>query len=196
MRIRSDEQRVPFLRAFTLVELLVVIAIIGVLVALLLPAIQGAREAGRRAACLNHLRQAGIALQNYHAARGQFPFAGRDYGWCQNPQKDGSLEIRNWNGWLFLLPYLEHQAIYDQFDLRHPAANNVIGNEACCSPTATRGRLIGDAMASGNAQLVSQELSIMRLPLGNRRFPDIDWPDVRPRRRPGRWENELRLFCF
>ena len=63
-------------RAFTLVELLVVIAIIGVLVALLLPAIQAARETARRTECLNHLKQMGVALENHHDAHNYFPTGG------------------------------------------------------------------------------------------------------------------------
>lgn len=149
---------------FTLVELLVVIAIIGVLVALLLPAVQAAREAARRLHCSNNMKQLGLALQNYHSAHGHFPFAGADYGWCRYPQTGGSKQIRNWNGLVFLMPYLEQQAIYDRFDQGNAAANIMEGNDLCCPPTNSLGELVGDALSSGNAKLSTEVISLLLCP--------------------------------
>ena len=94
-------------RGFTLVELLVVIAIIGVLVALLLPAVQSAREAGRRSQCQNNFRQVGIALHNYHSAKKTFP---------EGQNNDLSPAYYHAPGWgALILPYMEHAALFDQF---------------------------------------------------------------------------------
>jgi prepilin-type N-terminal cleavage/methylation domain-containing protein len=98
-------------RAFTLVELLVVIAIIGVLVALLLPAIQAAREAARRTQCLNNLKQIGVALQNHHDARKSFPLG------CELDADIGDLDetLRTWA--IEILPYAEDdnlRKLYEQ----------------------------------------------------------------------------------
>ncbi len=93
---------------FTLVELLVVIAIIGILVALLMPAVQGAREASRRLQCHNHLKQIGLALHTYHAMHQVFPAGGMIRQTSQ---------IRYGHPWwVALLPALEQQAVYDRFD--------------------------------------------------------------------------------
>lgn len=88
-------------RGFTLVELLVVIAIIGILVALLLPAIQAAREAARRAQCVNNLKQLGVALQNYHDVKKQLPIGA--YSCC-------------WGTWQpAILPFIEEQQLADLY---------------------------------------------------------------------------------
>jgi prepilin-type N-terminal cleavage/methylation domain-containing protein len=97
---RGPRERGGLRRAFTLVELLVVIAIIGVLVALLLPAIQAARESARRSQCTNHLKQIGLALLNHHDAKQEFPVGAA--------LQEGSM----WSA--FILPYLELGTLRDR----------------------------------------------------------------------------------
>src|SRR5216117_2575199 len=93
-------------RVFTLVELLVVIAIIGVLVALLLPAVQAAREAARRMRCQNNLKQIGLASHNHHDVVGEIP------------QAYSETTGLSWH--VYILPYIEQQALYNNFDLVTP----------------------------------------------------------------------------
>lgn len=119
--------------AFTLVELLVVIAIIGVLIALLLPAVQQAREAARRMTCTNKLKQIGLAIHNHHDTYGQFPSGVRytpepDFtsgSWCSTSGTTGTREP--WT--VKILPFLEENNLYDQFDLNasFTATSNVPG---------------------------------------------------------------------
>lgn len=102
----------PTRRGFTLVELLVVIAIIGVLVALLLPAVQAAREAARRIQCKNHLRQLGLAALLHVEQQGFFPGGGWGWGWTGDPDRGfGAGQPAGWN--YSLLPFLEQQAVYE-----------------------------------------------------------------------------------
>jgi prepilin-type N-terminal cleavage/methylation domain-containing protein/prepilin-type processing-associated H-X9-DG protein len=96
--------------AFSLTELLVAVAIIGTLVSLLLPAVQQAREAARRSACQNNVRQMGLALHSFEAARGYYPASGWTVASPANP--DGKFI-----GWrAFLLPYVEQIALYGAYD--------------------------------------------------------------------------------
>jgi prepilin-type N-terminal cleavage/methylation domain-containing protein len=96
-------------RGFTLVELLVVIAIIGILIALLLPAVQAAREAARRSQCSNNLKQIGLGLQNYADANKTFPPGTVNHDHCC-----GTLSEMVWT--ISILPYLELSNLHEQFD--------------------------------------------------------------------------------
>ena len=94
---------------FTLVELLVVIAIIGVLIALLLPAVQAAREAARRTTCANHLKQYGLGIHNYHDTIKVLPPAGLNEGWNQRPGISWQVRI---------LPYTEQTSLYEKINMK------------------------------------------------------------------------------
>ena len=102
-------------RGFSLVELLVVIAILGILMGLLLPAVQRSREAAHRGQCLANLRQMGIALHAYHGVSGVFPPGGIE--WRPAGSTRGERQLA-WS--VFLLPFLEQKNLYDTLDLRTP----------------------------------------------------------------------------
>lgn len=116
--MRASQTRAPRRRScgFTLVELLVVVAIIAVLIGLLLPAVQSARESARRTQCLNHLRQLGLAVLQFHSARGRLPTAGD----CSDGYHDPAQEYRPLYGfenagWHYqVLPYLEQTTVTDR----------------------------------------------------------------------------------
>ncbi|WP_010586142.1 DUF1559 domain-containing protein [Schlesneria paludicola] len=110
-------------RAFTLIELLVVIAIIGVLVALLLPAVQQAREAARRTQCKNNLKQIGLALHNYESSFSVFPMGDCSYNF-------GAGEIPQASAQFYILPYLDQGNAYNAHDINDQINGNPAASEA------------------------------------------------------------------
>jgi prepilin-type N-terminal cleavage/methylation domain-containing protein len=120
--------------AFTLVELLVVIAIIGILIALLLPAVQAAREAARRSQCANNLKQIGIGFHNFQDIHGYLPNGGRD-GDSRVDAVSVCCNATTRHGWTWLyniLPYVEQEATFnrasDAHDPNPPVAGSTVGN--------------------------------------------------------------------
>lgn len=196
-------------RAFTLVELLVVIAIIGILIALLLPAVQAAREAARRMSCSNNLRQIGIGLHHYHDAHGCFPPGGIERRDAMNPK---GRQIA-WSA--FLLPFVEQKAIYDTIDFgkafdsaaNAPAAAMVIPLYLCPSvPRASDlvqgrgacdyGGIYGERITGPNAppkgvMLYDRAIRIRDITDGTSTTlavsEDSGWQD-------GQWINALNVF--
>jgi prepilin-type N-terminal cleavage/methylation domain-containing protein/prepilin-type processing-associated H-X9-DG protein len=112
MYAHSGRSETRFRQGFTLVELLVVIAIIGILVALLLPAIQAARESARRAQCKNQLRQIAVACLNYESTRKTYPPGGWSWLWMGDPDK--GFGQRQPGGWIYhCTPFLEETTIFE-----------------------------------------------------------------------------------
>jgi prepilin-type N-terminal cleavage/methylation domain-containing protein/prepilin-type processing-associated H-X9-DG protein len=151
---------------FTLVELLVVISIIGVLVALLLPAVQAAREAARRMSCTNNMKQLGLALHNYHDTYKVFPSATYSHKACNpNAAAVPSNPAMNASGWLTALPFFEQGSVADRYN------KNECPSIATASGAASPSPLIGNPVTNGNGALVCEKLPIFICPSN----PSKDW---------------------
>lgn len=148
-------------RGFTLVELLVVIAIIGVLVALLLPAVQAAREAARRAQCQSAIKNIALAVLNYESAKNELPA-----GVVGQP-----VQVEAWSWSTLTLPYLEQQAIYDRL---RPSSSYMM------PPDGTRGgkRNLCDVFIAAKSN--PKELEPLQTPLSIFRCPSDSTPDLVP----------------
>jgi prepilin-type N-terminal cleavage/methylation domain-containing protein/prepilin-type processing-associated H-X9-DG protein len=123
-------------RGFTLIELLVVIAIIGVLIALLLPAVQSAREAARRSQCVNNLKQLGVALHNYDSTTQSFPLGGNN-----GPGGPTTNDNRYWGAWsphAMLLPYLEQNQVYSAINFNYLGRSDGGGEQGNKTGVMTR----------------------------------------------------------
>jgi prepilin-type N-terminal cleavage/methylation domain-containing protein/prepilin-type processing-associated H-X9-DG protein len=146
----------PLRLAFTLVELLVVIAIIGVLVALLLPAVQAAREAARRSECSNNLKQIGLALHNFQDTHKSFPPGGVSGASTTAVHRKFQITPNTLHGWAaFTLPFMEQQPLYEKYTFRQdwrapangPARETVLSVFLC--PSAPRASKIHSVTIGG-----------------------------------------------
>src|SRR5262249_50598736 len=161
---------------FTLVELLVVIAIIGILIALLLPAVQQARETARRIQCVNHLKQIALAAHGYTDQHGLLPPSGvvaektASYGSTQYPVFDQqSGKMFSWA--VLLLPFLEETNLYNQFDQTRTALDQP--NEPqetsvpvyLCPSDNARGRFYSDSKATHGKRFAKGNYAAYRSPM-------------------------------
>ena len=166
------------LQGFTLVELLVVVTIIGILIALLLPAVQAAREAARRIQCSNNLKQIGLALHNYEATYGCLPpkrTGTGSYGAFDGVTTDPiQTNLGRLAGWVMLLPYVEQEAVYNT--ITHAQTYNGVaypawGPQPCITnykPWATTQPWLQCASDPGNQRIL--QTTICKLPGNNYRF--------------------------
>jgi prepilin-type N-terminal cleavage/methylation domain-containing protein len=180
MKLRMSRRQ-----AFTLVELLVVIAIIGVLVALLLPAVQAAREAAARSSCSNNLKQMGLALHNFHDVQGRFPAALIHPGWhssasptakrYKGPEVDYTNQpqyfVYNHSGFVALLPYMEQKPLFDQYNYQYVGSSRK-GNGS--------GAMVGpDPMPNPNRVVGGTYLKVFTCPSDTNPGPQVLSTDAR-----------------
>jgi prepilin-type N-terminal cleavage/methylation domain-containing protein/prepilin-type processing-associated H-X9-DG protein len=146
-------------RGFTLVELMVVISIIGLLIMLLLPAVQAAREAARRVQCRNNLKQLALGIVNYENANKRYPQAGLCGARVGGDVNVGPFDPRGGQmiGWVVLvLPFIEEQSLYQQFDLNRSVLDQpnepqsaVIRSLVCPSDGVDQSIFVDDVLTSG-----------------------------------------------
>jgi len=147
-------------RGFTLIELLVVIAIISVLIALLLPAVQSAREAARRIQCVNNLKQLGLAMHNYHESNGSFP-SSKIFNANRPPCSDTNFGngCQNTPWFLLMLPQFEQGPLYSAF-------NFAIGSEGMMTPG-------GPLAYFANFTVISSKIGVFQCPSDNQNTLNI-----------------------
>ena len=149
--------------AFTLVEVLVVIAVIGILIALLLPAVQAAREAARRLQCSNNLKQIGLAIECYEQTMKSYPPGGVFHGGALTGGPFFAMHNRRGSLHMRLLPYMEQQGLYDLFDFR----------------IATDDQKFPATQNDGNDYLVSAAVATLTCPSDNENVKLGDAPEQR-----------------
>jgi prepilin-type N-terminal cleavage/methylation domain-containing protein/prepilin-type processing-associated H-X9-DG protein len=160
-------------RGFTLIELLVVIAIIAVLIGLLLPAVQKVREAANRSQCSNNLKQMGLALHNYHDTHKRFPPAKINSGSSTLGTKTASFyprqpyKVYNHTGFVLLLPFIEQENLYKQYNLDYPSCNSSWEADLTCADLAMGG--INEA----NANVVGSRVPIYECPSEGQPRPTV-----------------------
>jgi prepilin-type processing-associated H-X9-DG protein len=114
--------------------------------------------------CGNNLKQLALGVMNFESSYQKFPPAGRNYGWCRNPAQYGDPVIKNSNGWLEVLPYLEQENLHRAWNQNQAVSNCMTGNEGCCPPVVSTGTLAGDAVNSGNGNVAATKVSVFRCP--------------------------------